>query len=109
MKRLAAGLAAVFVAACVTAATAAATHGPITRVSIRLAALGGNVRSPRGPFAVRPHKIAFDLGGYYGAGTKGLWIENLHWVDWGHPVAYASGTVYARIWPTKKFLPLASV
>src|SRR5579875_2098094 len=45
-----------------------------TRVSVRLAALGGSVTSPRGPYRARPAKLAFDLGGYYGAGTKGLWI-----------------------------------
>jgi hypothetical protein len=78
-----------------------------TLVSVRLAALGGSVTSPRGPYRARPTKIAFDLGGYYGAGTKGLWIDHLKWVDWGQPVAYASGIVHARVWPGHSFVTRA--
>lgn len=72
-------------------------------VSVRLAARGSSVHSPRGPYSARPFRLSFDLGGYYGAGSKGLWIDHLKWVDWGHPVAYASGMVHARIWPSKNF------
>jgi hypothetical protein len=60
--------------------------------------------SLRGPYGAHPAKIAFDLGGYYGAGTKGLWIDHLTWVDWGQPVAYASGTVHSRVWPSNNFM-----
>jgi hypothetical protein len=73
-------------------------------VSMNLAAFGSSVTSPRGPYRARPRKIAFDLGGYYGAGTKGLWIDHLRCVDWGEPVAYASGVVHARVWPSHKFM-----
>ena len=76
-------------------------------VSERLAALGTSVTSPRGPYRARPVKIAFDLGGYYGAGTKGLWIDHLKWVDWGQPVAFASGVVHARVWPSDNFIMTA--
>jgi hypothetical protein len=85
----------------------ATTHRVATLVSVRLAGLGSSVTSPRGPYQVRPAKIAFDLGGYYGAGTKGLWIDHLKWVDWGKPVAYASGLVHARAWPSKNFITTA--
>jgi hypothetical protein len=78
-----------------------------TLVSVRLAALEGNVTSPRGPYRTRPTKIAFDLGGYYGAGTKGLWIDHLKWVDWGQPIAYASGVVHARVWPGHSYVTRA--
>jgi hypothetical protein len=74
------------------------------RVSVKLAALGSTVTSPHGPYRARPVKIAFDLGGYYGAGTNGLWIDHLTWVDWGQPVAYASGVVHARVWPGHNFI-----
>ena len=73
-------------------------------VSMNLAGFGSSVTSPRGPYRARPRKIAFDLGGYYGAGTKGLWIDHLRWVDWGQPVAYASGVVHARVWPSHTFM-----
>jgi hypothetical protein len=63
--------------------------------------------SPRGPYWARPAKIAFDVGGYYGAGTKGLWIDHLVWVDWGQPIAYASGVVHARVWPGNNFITTA--
>lgn len=104
LRRLGVGVIAALAAVGVTVSSAAATHRVATMISVRLAALGSDVQSPRGPFVSRPHKIAFDLGGYYGAGTRGLWIQNLHWLDWGEPVAYASGTVNARVWPTKKFI-----
>jgi hypothetical protein len=71
---------------------------------MNLAAFGSSVTSPRGPYRARPRKIGFDLGGYYGAGTKGLWMDHLRWVDWGQPVAYASGVVHARVWPSHKFM-----
>ncbi len=85
------------------------THarGGAPLVSEKLAALGSSVTSPRGPYRARPRKIAFDLGGYYGAGTKGLWIDHLKWVDWGQPVAYASGVVHARVWPSTNFMTTA--
>ena len=75
-----------------------------TRAETRVSGRGwppsaGSVTSPRGPYRARPAKLAFDLGGYYGAGTKGLWIDHLKWVGWGQPVAYASGVVHARVWP----------
>jgi hypothetical protein len=73
-------------------------------VSVKLAAFGSTITSPRGPFRARPGKIAFDLGGYYGAGTKGLWIDHLKWADWGQPVAFASGVVHARVWPGHTFV-----
>ena len=82
----------------------ARTRGAVTLLSVRLAGLGSAVRSPRGPFRTRPTKVAFDLGGYYGASTKGLWIDHLRWVDWGKPVAFASGLVHARVWPSKNFI-----
>jgi hypothetical protein len=78
-----------------------------TLVSTRLAGIGGNVTSPRGPYRARPTKISFDLGGYDGAGTKGLWIDHLKWVDWGQPVAYASGVVHARVWPGHSYVTRA--
>jgi hypothetical protein len=77
---------------------------PPALVSVDLAAIGGNVLSQHGPYQVRPTKIAFNYGGYYGAGTKGLWIANLKWVDWGQPVAFASGIVHARVWPSHAFI-----
>jgi hypothetical protein len=73
-------------------------------VSVRLAALGVGTTSPLGPYRTRPTKIAFNYGKYYGAGTKGLWIDHLRWFDWGKPVAYASGLVHARIWPSRRFV-----
>ena len=79
----------------------------VTLVSVTLSALGVGVTSSRGPFRARPTKIAFDYGGYYGAGTNGLWIDHLKWVDWGEPVAYARGLVHARVWPSKKFITTA--
>lgn len=81
--------------------------GVPARLSVRLAALGTSVSSPRGSYRARPAKIAFNLGGYYGAGTKGLWIAHLTWVDWGQPIAYASGTVHGRVWPTHNFITTA--
>jgi hypothetical protein len=39
------------------------TPDAMTLVSVTLAALGGNVTSPRGPYRARPTKISFDLGG----------------------------------------------
>jgi hypothetical protein len=47
------------------------------------------------------------LGGYYGAGTNGPWIDQLTWVDWGQPIAYASGTIHARVWPSDNFITTA--
>jgi hypothetical protein len=79
----------------------------VTLVSVTLSALGVGVISARGPYRTRPRKIAFNYGRYYGAGTKGLWIDHLKWVDWGKPVAYASGLVHARVWPSKKFITTA--
>jgi hypothetical protein len=76
-------------------------------VSVKLAALGLSVTSPRGPYRARPAKIMFDLGGYYGAATRGLWIDHLTWVDWGQPIAYASGIVHARAWPSDNFTTTA--
>ncbi len=76
-------------------------------MSVRLAGMGSNVTSPRGPYRARPTKLAFDLGGYYGAGIKGLWIDHLKWVDWGQPVAYASGVVHARVWPGHSYVTRA--
>lgn len=78
-----------------------------TLVSVRLAGIGGNVTSPRGPFRARPTEMSFDLGGYDSAGTKGLWIDHLKWVDWGQPVAYASGVVHARVWPGHSYVTRA--
>jgi hypothetical protein len=78
--------------------------GVAALVSQNLAALGSGVTSPRGPYRAHPAKIAFDLGGYYGAGTRGLWIDHLTWVDWGQPIAYASGIVHSRVWPSTNFI-----
>ena len=63
--------------------------------------------SPLGPYRARPTKIAFNYGKYYGAGTRGLWIDHLRWFDWGKPLAYASGLVHARVWPSRKFITTA--
>jgi hypothetical protein len=87
--------------------TAVRTRSAATLVSVRLAALGAGTTSPRGPYRARPVKIAFNYGSYYGAGTKALWIDQLRWFDWGKPVAYASGLVHARVWPSKKFITTA--
>jgi hypothetical protein len=78
--------------------------GVAALVSVNLAGFGSIVTSPRGPYRAHPAKIAFDLGGYSGAGTKGLWIDHLSWVDWGQTIAYASGTVQARAWPSANFI-----
>ena len=67
--------------------------GIAARISKRLAGFGGSVTSPRGPWAARPSKVAFDQGG--SEGTRGLWIDHLVWVDWGQPVAFATGIVHA--------------
>jgi hypothetical protein len=82
-------------------------RAPPALVSVDLAAIGGDVLSPHGPYRVRPARIAFNYGGYYGAGTKGLWITHLKWVDWGQPVAFASGIVHARVWPSHRFITTA--
>jgi hypothetical protein len=79
----------------------------VTLVSVTLSTLGVGVRSSHGPFRARPTKIAFNYGSYYEAGTRGVWIDHLRWVDWGKPVAYASGVVHARVWPSKKFITTA--
>lgn len=76
----------------------------VTLVSVTLSALGVGVISPRGTYRARPTKIAFDLGGYHGAGTKALWIDHLRWVDWGQSVAYASGLVHARVSSSNGFI-----
>ncbi len=76
----------------------------VTFVSVTLSALGVGVISMRGPYRTRPGKIAFNYGRYYGAGTRGLWIDHLKWTGWGKPVAYASGLVHARVWPSKRFI-----
>ena len=34
-------------------------------------------------------------------------IDHLTWVDWGQPIAYASGTVHARAWPSANFITTA--
>jgi hypothetical protein len=87
--------------------SAARAHRVVTLVSVTLSALGVGVRSSRGPYRAHPTKIAFNYGSYYGAGTKGLWIDHLRWVNWGKPVAYASGLVHARVWPSKRFITTA--
>ncbi|HEX3615848.1 MAG TPA: hypothetical protein VHU61_04900 [Solirubrobacteraceae bacterium] len=92
------------VAAVIPKAAQARSPRTKTLVSVRLAALGSSVTSPRGPYRARPTKLAFDLGGYYGAETNGLWIDHLKWVDWGQPVAYASGLVHARVWPGHSYV-----
>jgi hypothetical protein len=76
-------------------------------VSVRLAEPGRNLVSARGPYRVRPTRIAFDFGSYYGAGSKGVWIDHLRWFDWGKPIAYASGVVHARLWPSHRFITTA--
>lgn len=76
-----------------------------TLVSVRLTGIGGQVTSPRGPFRVRPTKIAFDVGGP--DGTKDLWIDDLKWVGWGQTVAYASGVVHARVGPGHPYVTTA--
>jgi hypothetical protein len=82
-------------------------RAPAALVSVNLAALGSSVIAPHGPYRARPTKIAFDFGGYYGAGTKGLWINHLRWFDWGKQIAYASGVVHARLWPSHRFITTA--
>ncbi len=62
-------------------------------ISRKLAGFGSSVTSPRGPWAARPSKVAFDQGGT--VGTSGLRIDHLVWVDWGQPVAFATGIVHA--------------
>ncbi len=69
-----------------------------TLVSVRLAAIGANVTSPRGPFRTRPAKLVFG---------SGLWIDHLKWADWGQSVAFASGMVHARVWPGHSYVTRA--
>jgi hypothetical protein len=64
-------------------------------VSVRLAAIGSDVTSPRGAYRARPTKIVFG---------DGLWMDHLRWVDWGQPVAYASGVVHAQTSPSHSFI-----
>jgi hypothetical protein len=75
--------------------------GVPARVSLKLSS------TSRGPYRAHPSKLAFDLGGYSGAATKGLWIDHLTWVVWGQPIAYASGIVHVRVWPSHNFMTTA--
>jgi hypothetical protein len=52
-----------------------------------------HVTGPRGPYASRPSKITFSTGSDFAA-----YVDHLSWVDWGKPVAYASGIVHTRNW-----------
>ncbi len=54
--------------------------------------------SSRGPYRARPVKIEFD---------QDLWIDHLKWVDWGQPVAFASGVVHASAGPSYSFTTTA--
>jgi hypothetical protein len=60
------------------------------RISRRLAAFGTGITSPRGPYLRRPAKITFSTGPY----NLAAYVDHLRWVDWGQPVAYASGSVH---------------
>jgi hypothetical protein len=71
-------------------------------VSQNLAPYGSSIQSPRGPYRPRPAKLTFDEGGI--VGSTSLWIDHLTWVDWGQPIAYASGIVHARAWPSANFI-----
>jgi hypothetical protein len=77
--------------------------GAAARVSRNLASFGGSIQSPRGPYRGRPTKLTFVAGGNAGS----LWIDHLTWVDWGQPIAYASGIVHARAWPSANFITTA--
>jgi hypothetical protein len=62
-------------------------------VSKNLAGIGLSVTGPRGPYASRPSKITFSNRSDFAA-----YVDQLHWFDWGKPVAYARGIVHTRAW-----------
>jgi hypothetical protein len=66
-------------------------------VSKNLAAFGGSITGPRGPYSARPSKIAFSTS-LVGGPNLAAYVDHLSWVDWGQPVAYASGVVHTRDW-----------
>jgi hypothetical protein len=69
--------------------------GVAALVSQNLAPVGMSVTSPRGPYRTRPARLSFSDDRYNGY----LWIDHLTWVDWGQPIANASGIVHASDWP----------
>jgi hypothetical protein len=66
-------------------------------ISRNLAAFGGSITGPRGPYPVRPTAITFST---YPVGLGlAVYVDHLSWVDWGQPVANARGIVHTRDWP----------
>ena len=72
-------------------------------VSLRLAAFGSSISSPRGPYRGRPSKITFSASPV-GGPDLAVYVDHLSWVDWGKPVAYASGIVHTRDWQQHGFI-----
>ncbi len=72
-------------------------------VSQNLAAFGGSVTSPAGPYRAHPSEITFSSSPV-GGPNLAVYVDHLSWVDWGQPVAYASGIVHTRDWQQNGFI-----
>jgi hypothetical protein len=72
-------------------------------VSLGLASFGSSITSPRGPYRARPSKITFSTSPV-GGPNLAVYVDHLSWVDWGQPVAYASGIVHTRDWQQHGFI-----